>query len=314
MRSSGCIGYCNAAPNAAIVQRGARRLDPSKVHSRIKTLEQSAKVVERATGARPSLETAGGRLAGLRAARARQHAVAVSKWNTALNGFKEQVPLKPEHRAELSELLEKAGFPGGVSATMPSEIANYAPWSLESVTPTTKHSAVFRFASKDRKRGTPHPRGSGRLPEPVTWHTTLLAEVGPNAEGPLPWVERDYTPISTAKEWEQGRCEILIKIYPDGAATSWLHRGPPERVWLSKPERTLHVPGLVPDGRAFRPASVLLLLAGTGVVALPQVLAHRDPLHKLGVSVPRRDQLHVPIDLVLSCRADDVRLIRRNHL
>merc|ERR1719387_300689 len=103
VRSSGCIGYCNAAPNAAIVQRGARRLDPSKVHSRIKTLEQSAKVVERATGARPSLETAGGRLAGLRAARARQHAVAVSKWNTALHGFKEQVPLKPEHRAELSE-------------------------------------------------------------------------------------------------------------------------------------------------------------------------------------------------------------------
>lgn len=74
--------------------------------------------------------------------------------------------------------------------------------------------------------------------------------VGRNEEGPLPWIERDYTPISTAKEWEQGRCrhcdacaciqvhshihtyayvymhgrvDILIKIYNDGAATSWLH-------------------------------------------------------------------------------------------
>ena len=33
-----------------------------------------------------------------------------------------------------------------------------------------------------------------------------------NEEGPLPWVERDYTPISTAHEWEQGRCDILIKV------------------------------------------------------------------------------------------------------
>ena len=42
------------------------------------------------------------------------------------------------------------------------------------------------------------------MPEQVTWHTTLLAEVGRNEEGPLPWVERDYTPVSGAKEWEQG--------------------------------------------------------------------------------------------------------------
>ena len=52
----------------------------------------------------------------------------------------------------------------------------------------------------------------------------MLAEVGANAEGPLPWVERDYTPISTWAEWEKGKCDILIKVYPDGAATSWLHK------------------------------------------------------------------------------------------
>ena len=110
------------------------------------------------------------------------------------------------------------------------------------------------------------------MAEPVTWHTTLLAEVGPNAEWPLPWVERDYTPVSSAKEWEQGRCELLIKVYRDGAGTAWLHRQGPETIWMSKPHTTLHVPGLVAPGEgAFRPASVLLLLAGTGAVALPQV-------------------------------------------
>ena len=83
--------------------------------------------------------------------------------------------------------------------------------------------------------------------------------------------------------------------------------------WLSKPVRTLRVPSLVHEGGigddgggAFKPGSVLMLLAGTGVVALPQILHHRDPLYKLGISTPKRDQLHVPIDAVLSFREDDV--------
>ena len=315
VRESGCLGYCNEGPNAVIVQRGSRRLDPANVHVRILSLEASAKVVAHATGRRPALEDAGTweRLAGLRAARARERAIATSRWNAALHGLAEQAALRPTLRPELRRLLTKAGFPQGIGAgaTMPSAIANYSPWSLESVTPLTKHSAVFRFTSTDLKRGTPHPRGRGRLPEPITWHTTLLAEVGPNGEGPLPWVERDYTPVSSSKEWEQGLCELLIKVYGTGAATSWLHRAAPAgaRVWLSKPERTLTVPALVPMGRAFRPASVLLLLAGTGVVALPQLLAHRDPNHQLAISTPRHAQLRVPIDLVLSCREDDVLLL-----
>ena len=79
----------------------------------------------------------------------------------------------------------------------------------------------------------------------VTWHTVMLAHVGSNAEGPLPWIEREYTPISTAKDWEEGHCVILIKVYEEGAATSWLQRTMPERVWLSKPLPTLKVPSLV---------------------------------------------------------------------
>ena len=132
----------------------------------------------------------------------------------------------------------------------------------------------------------------------------------PNSEGPLPWIERDYTPISSAKEWESGRCDILIKIYKDGAATSWLRNVTTgSHVWLSHPVKTLSVPSLVATGDAFPPASVLLLLGGTGVVALPQILHHRNPNYKLGFPTHKRDQLQVPIDVVLSCREDDVLLL-----
>jgi hypothetical protein len=38
-------------------------------------------------------------------------------------------------------------------------IDGYAQWTLKSVTPMSGHSAVFRFESTDKKRGTPWPRG-----------------------------------------------------------------------------------------------------------------------------------------------------------
>ena len=160
--------------------------------------------------------------------------------------------------------------------------------------------------------GRPPPAGHGRPEGRQASLITLKFEA--NEEGPLPWIERDYTPISTAKEWEQGLCDILIKIYDDGAATSWLRRLVPGdvKVWLSKPVATMHVPGLTPFGSgiaSFMPASVLLILGGTGVVALPQLLVHRDPINKLAMSTPRRKQLHVPIDLILSCREDDTLLL-----
>jgi len=126
----------------------------------------------------------------------------------------------------------------------------------------------------------------------------------------LPWIERDYTPISSAKDWESGKCDVLIKIYADGAATAWLaQQSIGCGVWLSQPVKTLGIPGLVPDGPSFRPASVLLVLAGTGIVAATQVLFHRDPIQKLGFGTPSWDQLRVPIDLVFSCRKDDILMV-----
>eukprot|EP01043_Picozoa_sp_COSAG02_P007385 COSAG02_NODE_219_length_28538_cov_79.322058_25_plen_439_part_00 len=280
-----------------------------RVHVKISSLEDSARVVEDATGKRPSTELETEKFADLRLTRTRQFARSVFHWNKALNGLTEQVVRQPELTQDLEELLTLAGFGGNRAerSTMPDAIAQYSQWSVDEVTPVSKHSAVWRLSSTDRKRGTPHPRGRGVLPTPKTWHVTLLGEIGRNDEGPLPWIERDYTPVSSAKEWEAGQCALLIKVYPDGAATSWLHRVSPARVWLSKPVQTLAMPGLMPSGQpGFIPKSVLLLLAGTGVVALPQILHHRDPIHKLGIGTPQASRLPVPIDVVLSFRDDDV--------
>lgn len=187
-------------------------------------------------------------------------------------------------------------------------IENYGQWHLESVTKVSKHSAIYHFMSKDRLRNTPNPRGRGRTVWHKTWHTTMLAKVGANTEGPLMWIERDYTPISTAKDWEKGKCDILIKIYDTGLATSWLYKQPLNNtIWLSKPSKTLDVPSLVPDltEAAFKPASYLLILAGSGIVAAPQVLHHTDPATCFG-SFP---VLKSPISLIYSCRQDDVCMV-----
>lgn len=195
----------------------------------------------------------------------------------------------------------------------PLHIEGYAQWTLSAITPVSVHSAIFRFTSNDRSRGTPYTRGRGRTMWHKTWHTTLLAEVGPNSEGPLPWVERDYTPVSTWMDWERGECEIAIKIYPDGLATGWLHKQPVGcRVWLSQPHKTMVVPSLVLDvtssvpRAALQHSAVLLVLGGTGVVAAAQVLQHTDPATCFGTAVRRSPPLTSPISLIYACRRDDV--------
>jgi ferredoxin-NADP reductase len=248
-------------------------------------------------------------------------------------------------------------------------IKDYAPWRLQGTTPVSKHSAVYHFRSDEplHLRGTPIRKGRrGRTVWSKTWHTTMLAQVGEgeNNEGPLPWIERDYTPVSTAADWERGECNILIKVYlePPGAATSWLHhiavttasdsadgevgRGgggggggsrdggegiedvveedeavraggqpigakPPPVVWLSRPMKTLNVPSLSAGDTSInrKHASVLLLVAGTGIVAIPQVLHHADRATCFGASIGLPPPVKEPVSVIYSCRRDDALLI-----
>jgi len=335
VQASGCLGMCRRAPAAIAVTARGKETN----HTQIKSLEDSGNVVFSATGRRPPLQdpVVQERLSGVRAQRLYKHACSIYRWNTALQALSDQIEtIRTKSNNNTQKLISstrdlvenyrqvasKAGYKNIIGASeMPSTIEKYVKWSLERVEPVTKHSAIFHFECKDRKRGTPHPRGRGRRPQPNTWHTTLLAGVGENDEGPLPWIERDYTPISSATEWEKGKCSILIKIYMDGAATSWLYRlmkePPPPNddqqklyVWLSQPVPTLRVPYL-DESPSFYPKGVLLLLAGTGVVALPQILHHREPVANLGIGTHTRDRLKVPIDLVLSCREDDILMLRQ---
>jgi len=381
VQPSGCLGACSQAPNAVIVKHRGETLC-----SRIQTVQESATVVQKATGRLPNVDDSDmlQRLTDARLVRIRSQARDESKWNVALAGFADQVLNASGSRSlqlhfEFSELLMNAGcweqaleqltqiqkrIPHNIQILMQraqilsklgqwEELAvvektastffcsprdfrtqnevtsflakcksdgadqlasngerrvdNYAVWYLANITKLSKHSAIYHFTSHDGLRGTPNRKGRGRTRWNKTWHTTLLAKVGTNSEGPLPWVERDYTPISSAKEWDQGRCDILIKIYNSGLATSWLYRQPLGRdIWLSHPSKTLDVPSLAPDLRdaTFRPESYLLILAGSGIVTAPQVLHHTDQSTSFGPSPP----ITKPIRIVYACRQDDMLL------
>lgn len=360
VKASGCLGLCSLAPSAIISRRRSTFINTKgrdeEVFTRLNSLEKSALVVEAATGQNPDTSNPGLqlKLKPVRLLRATEEAMTIYRWNQALKSINDQLNhySKPDtvSMAKLNNkfqsILAKVGYQVLPSRnkipSMPKEIDNYSLWSLSNVSIVSRCTAIFHFVSNDRKRGTPHPRGRGRPPpNPITWHTTMLAEVGWNEEGPLPWIERDYTPITSSKDWEAGICDLLIKIYDDGIATSWLYNiainssipslslnstsssitssnvtspialSSLPRVWLSQPIKTLNVPGLTSSSRSVNmyPSSVLLLLAGTGVVALPQILCHRDPLNKLGMATHPRNQLNVPIDLVLSCRKNDILMI-----
>merc|ERR1712187_322751 len=73
--------------------------------------------------------------------------------------------------------------------------------------------------------------------------------------------------------------------------------------------KPLAVPSLVPDlgEAAFKsPASVLLVLAGTGIVAASQVLQHADR----ATSFEPTPAMTSPISLIYSCRRDDVLMVK----
>jgi NAD(P)H-flavin reductase len=177
----------------------------------------------------------------------------------------------------------------------------FATWKLERVEVLSRWTAIYHLRSDDPRRGAVHKKGRGRTIWRKLWHTTLLAAVGANDEGPLPYIERDYTAVSTAQDWNEGACRLLIKIYPHGKATQWIARylqGAGSTVQLSTPVTTLRVPSLVPEKADIFsvPRGVLVLSGGTGIAPLVQIL------QSFGA-------LKIPLICFHSCRADDVVLL-----
>jgi NAD(P)H-flavin reductase len=182
----------------------------------------------------------------------------------------------------------------------------FARWTLSSVSPVSRHSAVYHFTSTDGTRGTPYKRGRGRTIWHKTWHTTLRTTDG---------VERDYTPISTWEQWASGECDLLVGVRPLEAAASWLHAQPlGGDVWLSKPKTTLVVPSLVHPNQftanhpeALAHDSILLVLGGAGAIPhVAQVLQHTDATTCFGKSGERVPPLQAPVHLIYTCERDDL--------
>jgi NAD(P)H-flavin reductase len=188
----------------------------------------------------------------------------------------------------------------------PKGSEEFARWTLTSITPVSRHSAVYHFTSTDSARGTPYTRGRGRTIWHKTWHTTLRTADG---------IERDYTPTCTWEQWQSGECDLLVGVRPSEAAAAWLHKQPlGSDVWLSKPKMTLPVPSLVhpnhsignhPDALAH--AGILLVLGGAGgIPAAVQVLQHTDATTCFGTGADRVPPLTSPVHLVYACERDDV--------
>jgi pentatricopeptide repeat protein len=175
-------------------------------------------------------------------------------------------------------------------------ISNYYPWCLSRIEAASEASAIYSFScfGVTKLRPKEKRRISGEVWRTVNntsclWHTTLLAHAPAGTEGPCPWVERDYTPISTFGDWVLGKCDLLIKAYPDGKATQWLKRqAVGALIHLSEPKLTEQA-AVLP--RLAMPR-LLFIVGGTGVAVAVQALRALADSHK-------------PVSVVYSCRADD---------
>ena len=175
-------------------------------------------------------------------------------------------------------------------------VANYYPWRLVGIEKASEASNIYSFTcfGISKHRPTEKRRISGEVWRTVNstcslWHTTLLAHAPADTEGPCPWVERDYTPISTFSDWVLGKCDLLIKAYPGGKATQWLKRQAlGALVHLSEPKLTegATVPQCLAKPR------LLFVVGGTGVAVAVQGLGALADDCK-------------PVGVVYSCRADD---------
>ena len=123
----------------------------------------------------------------------------------------------------------------------------------------------------------------------------------------MPWIERDYTPVSTAKEWERGTCDLLVKVYEQGAARrgcSGKRRG--QGVSHVETDRNFTGPRTHAErkGGVVPPKVHAANTCGDGVVALPQLLRTEIREQTRNIN-PRRDQMK-DAPITLFPREDDV--------
>ena len=172
VESSDCLGLCNEAPSAVVLKKDNDNwFGVDEYFTKIDTLEKSIEVVRHTTGKTPDTSSSNlkSRLAGVRAMRAREEALSIYRWNTAIKFTLDQMRnLGGSDSTDILDLLNSISAKAGIHPSvlvarnsppiMPTSIEKYSQWILSNVTIVSKHAAVIHFISKDRKRGTPHPR------------------------------------------------------------------------------------------------------------------------------------------------------------
>lgn len=150
-------------------------------------------------------------------------------------------------------------------------------WKVEKITGYSADSCVYHLVNNPPAMPHPYPNDA--------WHVNVR----------FGGTVREYTPISDAMAWEQGKLDILVKTYTDGQVSkkfAMLRQASPytsaeeQPCWVltSAPALTLALPGLTemspemvammnPDAEPGAPCSHLaMIVGGTGIAPALQIL------------------------------------------
>ncbi|CAK9015137.1 unnamed protein product [Durusdinium trenchii] len=153
-------------------------------------------------------------------------------------------------------------------------------WKVEEITGVTADTCVYHLRL-GRSPGNPHP-----YPESA-WHIQVF----------LGSTVREYTPISSVSDWEDGSLDLLVKTYPDGTVSRFFgtlrtvqeardlalqNYAPLEEqncwVRVSAPLLTLQLPSFSEGGKIVGPVEDLGIIAGgTGIAPALQILSECLP-------------------------------------
>jgi len=260
VKRSGCQAKCMSAPNVTVTLNGKQ-----DVYRRVRA-NGLAQIVQKAS----------------------DNATALRKSGLYKPGYQERLAkafmeFRQKHGWTLSKTLKAPNTTSGDSSMFFDE--KHISWRIDKVDVVSRWSAIYRCTSLA-------PTENVLIPGRQIWHVSLFAK-GLSEE----FVGREYTPISTITDWEQGKCDLLVKIYPDGKMTSRLHATTAgDEILLSSPKATLQIPSLTVGASSATFSSVLLVVGGTGITAALQVLEQFRYF----------DMQDIPVTLIYSCREDDV--------
>lgn len=163
-------------------------------------------------------------------------------------------------------------------------------WAISQVQWCSEDSAIYHFT----RVSTATPIAQHACDRPSSWHVAMQLRYTKRLGGKQKKVIREYTPLSSLREWAAGTMRIIIKIYAKGKLTSKLARVELGGVLeFSAPEPTLRLrpsiglpgseslwdDGVDPDAVAGtgmmaleEPWSVGMVAGGTGIAPIWQLL------------------------------------------